>query len=295
MKKWGRVTAVLFRLKVGLRTPVMRNGAREGVGPRWIKVEEEDSTRRLGDSKEGEKGTPRRHEDTKGEVEAPPRREDAKGQKEELGDSFDGAQGGSRLVKADQGRGERRWLCDGVLRPRFARLAAFASLRMTAWRRAVQFDQGRWIDVKLWSGRQKSDKTKPIGEEGGRWNAECGMGGVLRIRGRRIRDRGWRILSGRVSEKRTVPPAQSRLIKPNRGERRPLRGLRAGLGQQVGERFGDWFRRWPRCDRFKPIQVNQTKSNGPTRRANRGLKAWPRSARCSTFLVSGFWFTAVET
>jgi hypothetical protein len=67
MKRWGRVTAVLFRLKEGSRTSVTRNGVRGGVRPRLIEMEEKDSTRRLGDSKEEEEGAPRSHEDTKGE------------------------------------------------------------------------------------------------------------------------------------------------------------------------------------------------------------------------------------
>ena len=64
-------------------------------GSRLIKVGEEmDSTRRL----EASKGE---------ELETPPRRQDAKGHREQAGDPFDVAQGGSRLIKVNQSESKR--------------------------------------------------------------------------------------------------------------------------------------------------------------------------------------------
>ena len=49
---------------------------------------------------------------------------------------------------------------------------------------------------------------------------------------------GWRIWRRPVSGKRTVAQGESRLIKPNPGEKRARMGLRRNLGQQVGELRG---------------------------------------------------------
>jgi hypothetical protein len=105
-------------------------------------------------------------------MEEPPRREDAKGLKQEVGGPFDGAQGGSRPVKVR--------VC--------VRLRISGDAEVGFHGRS----EGRTLDWgKLRNGRQKSDKTKPIGDP------------LDRLRG----DKGWRIFPVRVSGKRTVPQA----------------------------------------------------------------------------------------
>ena len=56
-----------------------------------------------------------------------------------------------------------------------------------------------------------------------------------------LRVRGWRICGWGVSGKRTLPQGESKLIKPNPGEIGLRIGLRARLGQQVGERLAPAF------------------------------------------------------